>query len=425
MKNNIEARRAFLASGLGWGLDGFTFTMFGLALPGILAGLNMTVAQGGWITTYSLLASALGGILGGMLADRFGRARVLAYVILAFSVFTALTATAQTPTQLAVWRILEGLAFGAEWPVGAALLAEYASSKNRGRTMGLLQSTYGIGWALSTVSFFVVFSFFPAEVAWRYLFLIGILPALAIFYIRRNVKDRVPVNNEVKKKSPFPELFSRSQIRITILAIILGFGVQAIYYSVFSFLPLYLQVERNLDLLGTTTYLWITIAGCMLGYISAGILHDKLGRRPTFSIYFLGSGLTIITFILLPVGEGFISYFVALLVGVSAAGQSAGIGSYSAELFPTRIRATGQAFVYNVGRGIAAFGPAFIGVFTEVIGMGISIIIVGSVSCILSIITVWLLPETNGKDIIDESDDDTKGEEIESDGSKSRYSVSS
>ncbi|RST76478.1 MFS transporter [Siminovitchia acidinfaciens] len=414
MKHNIDARRAFIASGLGWGLDGFTFTMFALALPGILVGMNMTVAQGGWITTYSLLASAVGGILGGMLADRFGRARVLMYVILAFSVFTALTATAQNPTQLAMWRILEGLAFGAEWPVGAALLAEYASSKSRGKTMGFLQSAYGIGWALSTLSYFAVFSLFPPEVAWRYLFLIGILPALAVFYIRRNVKDRVPVNRDksVKKNNSMKELFSRKQIRITLLAIVLGFGVQAVYYSVFSFLPLYLKQVQNLSIIGTTTYLWTTITGCMIGYISAGYLHDILGRRPTFTLYFLGSGVTIVTFILIPVSGGFVSYFVALLLGVFAAGQSAGIGAYSAELFPTRMRATGQGFVYNVGRGFAAFGPAFIGVFTAMIGMGNAIMTVGIISCTLAIITVWLLPETKGKVIIDESPEKIEGEEL-------------
>ncbi|MFK2825758.1 MFS transporter [Bacillus sp. B190/17] len=409
MKTNIEARRAFIASGLGWGLDGFTFTMFALALPGILIALNMDVAQGGWITTFSLLASAAGGITGGMLADRFGRARVLMFVILAFSVFTALTATAQNPTQLAIWRILEGFAFGAEWPVGAALLAEYASSKTRGKTMGFLQSAYGIGWALSTLSYFLVFSMFPAEVAWRYLFLIGILPALAIFYIRRNVKDRVEVKKEKNTKSPITELFGRSQIRITLFAILLGFGVQAVYYSVFSFLPLYLKTVRNLSLIGTTTYLWITIAGCMIGYISAGILHDKLGRRPTFTLYFLGSAATIVTFILMPVEGGFLSYAVALLLGIFAAGQSAGIGAYSSELFPTRMRATGQGFVYNVGRGIAAFGPAFIGVFTAKIGMGNAIMTVGLTACTLAIITVWLLPETNGKEIIEESDVNLQG----------------
>ena len=124
------------------------------------------------------MASAIGGVFGGMLADRYGRVRVLSYIILAFAVSTALTATAHDMYQLAFWRIIEGLVYGEEWPVGAALLAEYASAEKRGRVMGYLQGMYAVGWAKSTFVFWIVFANFPAEEAWRYLFLTGIIPAM-------------------------------------------------------------------------------------------------------------------------------------------------------------------------------------------------------------------------------------------------------
>jgi MFS family permease len=407
-----EARRAFIASGLGWGLDGFTYTMFALALPGILVALDLTVAQGGWITTSSIVASAVGGIIGGVLADRFGRARVLCYIILAFSIFTGLTATAQNPAQLTIWRILEGLAFGAEWPVGAALLAEYASSEKRGRIMGFLQGTYAIGWAGSTAVYWGVFSMFPQEEAWRYLFLVGIIPALAIFYIRRSVKDRVPVKKAPKDKNTFFQLFERSYLRTTIIATLLGFGVQGIYYSVFSFLPLFLKTVRKLSVIGTASYIWIVIVGSFIGYVTAGYFHDKLGRRPTFTVFFLGSAINIVLFVLLPIENSSVSYLVSFLLGFFASGQAAGLGSYFAELFPTAIRATGQGFAYNVGRGIAAFGPAFIGIFSKAFGLGNAIMIVGGFTCTLAIVTVWLLPETKGKDIIEEQEMDLTSRDV-------------
>jgi MFS family permease len=403
-----HGRKAFIASGLGWGLDGYTFTMFSMALPSIIIALNMSVADGGWIVTFSLLASAIGGIIGGMLADRYGRARVLAYIILAFSVATALTSTSQDVYQLTFWRIVEGLAFGAEWPVGAALLAEYASAEKRGRVMGFLQGTYALGWALSTLVFWIVFANFSAEVAWRYLFLTGIIPALAIFYLRRNVKDRVVIQKNSKAKPPFIAIFQGKQLRITVLTTFLGIGAQGIYYSVFTFLPLYLKEVRNLPLIGTALYLWIVIAGSFIGYVTAGYLHDKLGRRKTFSVFYTGSIITLGLFIFLPIEGAFIPYLVAFFLGYFASGQAAGLGSFLSEQFPTAIRATGQGFSYNVGRGIAAFSPAFIGVMSAKLGLGNAIIIVGLVAFSIAIFVVWLLPETNGKVIIDEYDDNKK-----------------
>jgi MFS family permease len=401
---NSEARRAFIATGLGWGLDGFTFTMFALALPAILVSFNMTVAQGGLITTTSIIASAFGGIVGGVLADRYGRAKVLAYIVLLFSVCTALTATSQNMYQLGFWRILEGFAYGAEWPVGAALLAEYATAKHRGRIMGFLQSAYATGWAGSTLTFYVVYSMFPDGTAWRFLFLVGILPALTIFWIRRSVKDRVVIKKAAESKNSFLMLFQGSTKRTTIIATIMVFGMNGMYYSVFAFLPLYLKTVQNLSLIGTATYVWITIIGSFLGYVFSGFLHDKLGRRPTFTIFILGAGATISLFIFLPIEGTMIAYAIGLLLGFFASGQAGGLGSFLSELFPTKMRATGKGFAYNVGRGISALGPAFIGIAASSLGLGNAILVIGLASCLIAVSMVWLLPETCGKEIVEESE---------------------
>lgn len=400
MEKNKQQKNAFLATGLGWGLDGFDYTMFALALPALLISLDLTVAQGGLVTTASIVASAFGGVAGGYLADRFGRVRVLQFVILGFSIFTALTATAQSYEQLMFWRILQGFTFGAEWPVGAALLAEYSNAKSRGRMMGFLQSFYSVGWFVSTLAYFVVFSMFPDESAWRILFLLGIVPALAVFWIRRNVKDKYTVSKEEKPKNILKEIFSGSILKTTIIATTFTLGCHATYYSLVSFLPLYLSSERGMDLIGTTTYIWVLIFGTLIGYWTGGYFHDKIGRRLTYTLYTIGCGISVAFLVFSPIEGNSATYIVAWLVGFFAGGQGAGHGAFLAELFPTRLRATAQGFAYNFGRGVSAFGPAFIGFAASSMGIGRALLATTVVACGLVIIMVWLLPETKNKDIL-------------------------
>jgi MFS family permease len=395
-----QRRRAFVASGIGWGLDGFDWTMFAFALPAITASLGLSESDGPFVVACSLVASAFGGVIGGTLADRFGRVRVLTFVILGYSLFTALTATAQNLEQLLFWRMLEGFAFGAEWAVGAALLAEYAIPAQRGRTMGFLQSTYAIGWALSTGVYLILFNSLNDDVAWRYLFLVGILPAVAAFFIRLTVKDRVRTGPAGRSPISLPLLFRRDIRRTTILATLFGLGGQGAYYSVFIFLPTFLAEERGQTVVGTATYTWVVIAGSFAGYVLAGFIHDAVGRRRAFTTYYLGSAASIAAFVLIPIEGNLTTYAVSFLLGFFASGQFGGYGAFLAELFPSEMRGAGQGLTYNVGRGLAALGPGFIGMTSASIGLGNSILIVGFCACSLAILCVWLLPETRGKDIV-------------------------
>jgi MFS family permease len=395
-----QRRRAFIASGLGWALDGFDWTMFAFALPAATAALGMSASDGPFILACSLVASAFGGLVGGTLADRFGRVRVLTYVIFGYALFTALTATAQNTGQFLFWRILEGFAFGSEWAVGAALLAEYAIPAHRGRTMGFLQSTYAIGWALSNAAYLILFSLLADDVAWRWLFAVGILPAIAAFFIRLTVKDRVKTG-AARTPISLPLLFGRDIRRTSILATLFGVGGQGTYYSVFIFLPSFLSEERHQSVVGTATYVWIVIVGSFVGYVLAGYIHDALGRRKAFTLYFVGSAASIAAFVLIPISGSSTTYFVSFLLGFFASGQAAGYGSFLAELFPSAMRGAGQGLAYNVGRGLAALGPGFIGITTGAIGLGTSIMIVGFCACALAIACVWMLPETRGKVIVE------------------------
>lgn len=405
-----EAKRAYVASGIGWGLDGLTWTMYGFALTAIIPVLGISAGAVGWITAASIVASAFGGAVAGSLADRFGRVRVLTYVILGYCLFTGLTATSQNVEQFVMWRILEGVAFGAEWAVGAALVSEYAPSAKRSRILSAIHSCYAIGWAVSTGLYLWLFSAIENDVAWRYLFLVGVIPGLVAFWIRLKVKDRVAVGenrdheeaavSSAAQRLPLLQLFDAGQRRTTILAVLLGVGVQGIYYSVFVFLPLFLRDERGLSIIGTATYTWVVIAGSFLGYVLSGHIHDAIGRRPAFALFFLAATASIAVFVLTPAASPAVAYVVCFALGFFASGQAGGLGAYLAELFPTRMRASGQGLAYNAGRGIAAFGPLCVGLFTETIGLGNAILIVGACGAAIALTAVALLPETKGKDIL-------------------------
>ena len=398
-------RRALLAAGLGWGLDGLTWTMYAFALTVAAPVLGISSAAVGWVTATSIVASAVGGVVCGGLADRFGRVRVLTWVILGYSVFTGLTATSQNLTQFLVWRVLEGFTFGGEWAVGAALIAEYASPHRRARVLAFVQSCYAVGWALSTLLYLVIFSVAAPEVAWRYLFLVGIVPALIAFFIRRTTHDRVDVT-AAAERSPSSRiglgpLFAAGRWRTTLLATCVGLGSQGIYYSVFVFLPLYLKTERGLSVVGTATYTWVVIVGSFIGYCASGFVHDAIGRRPAFTIFFVGSTVSIALFVLTPVARPGIGYPIAFVLGFFASGPAGGMGAYLAELFPTAMRASGQGFAYNVGRGVAAFGPLAVGAWAASIGLGAAILWVGLVASVVAPAAVWALPEPRNRSIVD------------------------
>ncbi|GAA2884394.1 MFS transporter [Pseudonocardia halophobica] len=398
-------RRAVTASALGWGLDGFDHTMFPLALGAILATLGANVATGGTISTISLVASAVGGLLGGALADRFGRARVLIWVIIGFSVFTALSATAQNVEQLIVWRVLEGLFFGAEWPVGVALLAEYAKPERRGRVMAFMQSAYSIGWAASTLSYFAIFSLLPPEIAWRVLFCVGLVPALFVLWIRRNVSDRVDRLPAGAKEKANPlagirEIFRPGLRSRTIVATLFMVGGHGNYYAVVSFLPLYLSTERGLQVSGTTAYLLVQIVGGFVGYVSSGFFHDRFGRRPTQTVAYTLAVASMLLFILTPVSSVVLGLVLVFLVGMCVSSCAGGLGAILSEQFPTSVRGSGLGFSYNVGRGVAAFGPMVIGFMAAGFGLGNSILVVGCGLAVLATVMLWLMPETKGKELV-------------------------
>ena len=188
-RTTATERRAMLAAYAGYGLDGFDFMVYTFIIPTLLTLWGLSKAEAGYIASATLLTSAIGGWVAGVLADRYGRVRVLQLTVLWFAAFTFLSGFTHSYGQLLVTRTMQGFGFGGEWAVGSVLVSETIEARHRGKAAGVVQSSWSVGWAAAALAFWAVSVLLPPDLGWRVLFWVGILPAALIVYIRRNVRE--------------------------------------------------------------------------------------------------------------------------------------------------------------------------------------------------------------------------------------------
>jgi MFS family permease len=393
---------AFWASTGGWLLDAMDVQIYSFAIPAIMAAFALSNTDAGLIGTVTLLSSAFGGWFAGALADRFGRVRTLQITIAWFAIFTFLTGFAQSYTQLLVFRSLMGFGFGGEWAAGAVLVGELIRPEHRGKAVGAMQSGWAIGWGIAAIMATVFFTVFPQDMAWRALFWVGITPAALVFFVRRMVDEpQVFAQTQQKldaagQRASFLEIFSLPVIRTTILASVLSIGIQGGYYAITTWLPTYLRTERKLTVLGTGGYLAVIIVGSFVGYLVSAWLNDRIGRRANFILFAVCSIVTVIGYTGLQIDNTTMLYL-GFPLGFFASGIHSGTGPFLTELFPTRMRGSGQGFAYNFGRGIAALNPLFVGILSATLPLGESIGVFALISYGLVIFAALMLPETKGR----------------------------
>jgi MFS family permease len=390
-------RAAFVATFGGWMLDGMDVMVYSLVLPTLLLEWHITKGQAGLLSTATLLLSSLGGWLAGILADRVGRVRMLKLTIFWFAFFTFLSGFTQNFEQLLVVRGLQGLGFGGEWAVGAALMGETIRTRFRGRAVGTVQAGWAIGWGFSVILFTILFSRLPHELAWRIMFWIGILPALLIVYIRGKVEEPEIYRNR-KEQARFLDIFSRPQLRITLLAALTALGAQGGYHAVTTWLPLYLRTSRGLSTLNTGAYLFVIITGAFFGYLTAAYLTDAIGRKRTLILFAACSFLAVIFYAGFPISNH-LMLVLGFPLGFFPSGSFSPMGAYFSELFPTSMRASGAGFAYNLGRGVGAVFPTLVGYVSGHTSLGTAITLFGSGAFLVMILGVLFLPETRGQQL--------------------------
>jgi len=396
-------RSTLIATFGGWALDGMDVMVYSFVIPSLMAAWQISKGQAGWLASATLLISAVGGWLAGLLSDRFGRVRILQITIAWFAFFTFLSGFTNSFWQLMLTRGLQGFGFGGEWAVGSVLMGETIRAQQRGRAVGTVQGGWAIGWGLAAIFYTFLFSALPPTIAWRAMFWIGILPAMLVFYIRSFVpepevyrKTREVV--EQGSRSHFLEIFGPSLLRITVLTSFMAIGAQGGYYAITTWLPTYLKTVRGLSVFNTGAYLIVVIAGSFAGYMVGAYLTDRLGRRRTLILYAMCSFLAVAAYTYLPISnQGMLA--LGFPLGFFASGSFSPMGAFLTELFPTRLRGSGQGFSYNFGRGIGALFPTLVGYLGARIPLGRAIALFAVSAYLIMILAVALLPETRGKQL--------------------------
>jgi MFS family permease len=398
-----RAERSTLAGTfLGWMLDGMDVMLFSFVMPTLIGLWAISRGEAGLLGTTTLLFSAFGGWLAGLAADRWGRVRVRQVTILWFSLFTFLSGFTQSFPQLMVTRSLQGLGFGGEWAVGSVLIAETIRARHRGKAVGFVQSGWAIGWALAALFYTVLFSSLDEALAWRIMFWIGIAPALLVFFIRRHVPESAVYrrNHEARRASASLHIFAPHMLRTTLLASLLALGAQGGYYAITTWLPLYLRTTRDLSVMTTGGNLFVVIAGAFAGYLTAAYLADRLGRRRTLILFALSSFVTVCLYMSLELTDRQ-ALLMGFPLGFFASGVFSPVGAFFSELFPTRMRGSGQGFSYNLGRGAGALFPALVGFLSTKVALQYAIALFAGGAYLVMIAATLLLPETTGRELTD------------------------
>ena len=387
--------RTFISAYVGWMLDIMDLMLFAMMIKYISADLHFDKGMAGTIASITLLATAIGGLFFGFLADRIGRTRSMMLSILCYSVGTALCGFSETIGQLLVFRFILGLGVGGEWSAGAALITESWPAEHRGKVMAWVQSAFAAGYTLAALIAALVLPL----LGWRWVFAVGLIPVVFAFWVRRHTEEsEIWKQQKVRLtlRQTLAELFG-NYARPTVVGLAFTAAAMCGYWGLFTWIPSYLAtpVEQGgpgFDLTRSTTWIVIMQAGAALGFILFGYIADKIGRRRSFILFFIASAICV------PMYVAIKSPTVLLMFGPVVAffgtGFYSGFAPTFAELFPTSIRATAQGFIYNTGRAASALAPAAVGFISQGNGVATALGATSAFFALAAVIVYFFLPET-------------------------------
>jgi benzoate transport len=368
-------------------------------LPAVSAALNLTKSEAGSLITWTLIGAVIGGLIVGALSDKFGRIRVLSWTILLFAAFTGLCALAQGYWDLLFYRTIAGIGLGGEFGIGMALVAEAWPAQKRARA----SSYVALGWQAGVLAAALLTPLLLPVIGWRGMFLVGLLPAIVAFALRRLLHEpelfvQVASTREARNSNPYSYLFAgreatRSTVGIGIMTSVQNFG----YYGMMIWLPSYLSTQLGFSLTRSALWTSVTILGGAFGMWLFGQLADRMGRKPLFVAF--QAGAMIMAFVYPQIKDPMLLLAAGAVTGVFLSGMIGGYGALISESYPTQARATAQNVLFNIGRAIGGFGPVVVGAIAASLGFETAIALLACLYILDMLAMLLLIPAQGGREL--------------------------
>ncbi|AMA64250.1 MFS transporter [Kurthia gibsonii] len=357
-------KKTVVASVAGLTLEGMDIMFISFAMTMIIAEFHIDLATGGLISSITNIGMLIGGILFGVLADKYGRVKVFTYTVLLFAVGTALTGLATNIEQVYLFRFIAGLGAGGEYGIGMALVAEAWPKNKQGRASSYVSVGAQYGVILAALLSAVILP----TLGWRALFFVGVVPVIFAFIVRKNLDEspewleaqKLKKASNKREKNKLGQLFNSSKTTFTTIALMIMATVQiAGYNGLMIWLPSMLQQSQGLSVSGSALWTISTAVGMIIGMLTFGQFLDRFGTKRAFGIFLLASACAVFIYAYATGSAGVL--IGGAIVGFFSNGMFAGYGALIGGLYPTEIRSTATNTIFNFGRAVGGFSPILVG----------------------------------------------------------------
>lgn len=376
----------------GFSLKNMDIMFLSFALAPIIAELHISSAAAGWIGSITNLGMLAGGAIFGLVGDRIGRVKTFTYTIFIFAFATAAMFFAHTLPVIYTLRFLAGIGAGGEYGVGIVLIAENFQPGLIGR----LTSLAAIGGQVGAIFAAVMAAYIIPAFGWNALFLLGVIPVILTFFIRRHVSESQEFKQAHQKalanheKISVSRLFATPALALQTLGLMVMTIVQiAGYFGLMNWLPSIVQKQQGLSVSGSSIWMVATIIGMSIGMMVFGTIMDNFGPRWAFGIFLVGSATVMFT--ILMVKSSIALILAGALIGFFSNGMFGGYGAVISRLYPTEIRSTANSIIMNVGRAIGGFSSVVIGLLMDHYSLAVTMGFLSALY-IISFIVMQLLP---------------------------------
>ncbi|MFJ7665083.1 MFS transporter [Lysinibacillus sp. NPDC097162] len=392
-------KKTVVASVAGLTLEGMDIMFISFAMTMIIAEFNIDLATGGLISSITNVGMLLGGIVFGVLADKYGRVKVFTYTVILFAIGTALTGLATSIEQVYLFRFIAGIGAGGEYGIGMALVAEAWPKNKQGRA----SSYVSVGAQYGVILAALLSAIILPTLGWRALFFVGVIPVIFAFIVRKNLDESpewlaAQKNKKASKKDEkgkLVQLFETPRTAMTTISLIIMATVQiAGYNGLMIWLPSMLQQSQGLSISSSAIWTISTAVGMIIGMLTFGLFLDRFGAKRAFGVFLIASACAVFLY---SYATGSVGVLIGgAIVGFFSNGMFAGYGALIGSLYPVQIRSTATNTIFNFGRAIGGFSPILVGYILQSYDMKVAMLYLAGLYCISFIVMLMLKKDNLG-----------------------------